>query len=65
MDTDNSEYDIYDENNQIHNYNISTGKNLYAAHSVIMTLVFYLYLLVFCTLLVQKAFFNLRINNLI
>ena len=63
MDVDNSEYDAYEEE-QLHNYNISHGTHIYAAHAVIMTLIFYFYLLMFCTMAVVKMFINRRVNNL-
>lgn len=63
MNIDNSEYDTYEEE-QLHNYNISQGTHIYAAHAIIMTLTFYIYLLLFCTIAFFKMFINRRVNNL-
>ena len=63
MDVDNIDYDAYEEEH-LHNYNISHGTHIYAAHAIIMTLIFYLYLLMFFTMVVVKMFINRRVNNL-
>ncbi len=65
MEADNSEYDTYDNEGDLHNYNISHRTHLYAAHAIIMTLTFYIYLLLFCTMVVVKMFINRRVNNLL
>jgi hypothetical protein len=50
---------------QLYNYNTSHGTRIYAAHAVIMTLTFYFYLLMFCTMAIVKMFINRRVNNLL
>jgi len=54
-----------DNEGQLYNYNTSHGTHIYAAHAVIMTLTFYFYLLMFCTMAVVKMFINRRVNNLL
>ena len=54
-----------DNEGQLYNYNTSHGTHIYATHAVIMTLTFYFYLLMFCTMAVVKMFINRRVNNLL